>query len=328
MQQEYNQYMRRCFELASNGLGRTRPNPLVGCVIVKDGKIISEGYHQQHGEFHAERNAILRINNTKEGLSLLQGATLYVNLEPCSHYGLTPPCADLIIESKIKKVVCCNDDPNPLVAGRGFNKLREAGIEVVQHVLCDEGRFLNRRFFTFMEEKRPYIILKWAQSADGYMAPLYKPYWISNPLATQLSHKWRSEESAILVGSGTVKDDNPSLTTRHWYGKNPTRIVLGRCENKESFNVFDNLAETIHYDSHLSASEILCDLYSRKIQSIIVEGGKHVLDLFISANLWDEARIIESPSTFGDGLSAPIIEKVATETRQINDNTLSIIYNF
>ena len=157
-------YMRRCLQLATNGLGRARPNPLVGCVIVKDGKIISEGYHQEYGHNHAERNALLRQGDYR-------GATLYVNLEPCSHYGKTPPCADHIIEKGIKRVVCCNDDPNPLVAGNGFRKLEEAGIEVVRHVLEEEGRELNRRFFTFMEKKRPYVILKWAESADGFMAP-------------------------------------------------------------------------------------------------------------------------------------------------------------
>ena len=200
-------YMRRCLWLAANGLGRVRPNPLVGCVVVKDGRIISEGYHQEYGHNHAERNALLREGNYR-------GATLYVNLEPCSHHGKTPPCADLIIEKGIKRVVCCNDDPNPLVAGNGFRKLEAAGIEVVRHVLEEEGRELNRRFFTFMEQKRPYVILKWAESADGFMAPPgvradnlrrlpSKKYWLSTQRQNRLNHRWRTEEAAILVGSET-----------------------------------------------------------------------------------------------------------------------------
>ena len=215
-------YMRRCLQLAANGLGRVRPNPLVGCVVVNDGRITSEGYHQEYGHNHAERNALLREGD-------YHGATLYVNLEPCSHYGKTPPCADLIVEKGIKRVVCCNDDPNPLVAGNGFRKLEVAGIEVVRHVLEEEGRELNRRFFTFMEQQRPYVILKWAESKDGFMAPATTgPYWLSTQEQNRLNHRWRTEEAAILVGSETYLLDKPSLTPRHYLGPAPQPVVLDR----------------------------------------------------------------------------------------------------
>ena len=230
-------YMRRCLQLAANGLGRVRPNPLVGCVIVRGGKIVSEGYHQEYGHNHAERNALLRLDSSSSQSGEVSrsdggvccGATLYVNLEPCSHYGKTPPCADLIIEKGVKRVVCCNDDPNPLVAGNGFRKLQEAGIEVVRHVLEEEGRELNRRFFTFMEKRRPYVILKWAESADGFMAPnAAGPYWLSTLEQNRLNHRWRTEEAAILVGSETYLQDKPSLTPRHYIGPAPQPVVLDR----------------------------------------------------------------------------------------------------
>lgn len=231
-------FMRRCLQLAANGLGRTRPNPLVGCVVVDgNGHIVSEGYHQEYGGWHAERNALMRAELggwSSEGGARSSELTLYVNLEPCSHHGLTPPCADLIVERGIRRVVCCNDDPNPLVAGRGFAKLQKAGIEVVRHVLEDEGRHLNRRFFTFIEKQRPYIILKWAQSADGFLAPDLKPprsnlkYWLSTPAQNRLNHRWRTEEAAILVGSETYLLDRPSLNARHYLGPQPQPVVLDR----------------------------------------------------------------------------------------------------
>ena len=294
-------YIRRCFHLALNGLGRVRPNPMVGCVIVKDGIVIAEGYHQQYGGFHAERNAIL--STTAD----LHGATLYVNLEPCSHYGMTPPCADLIVERGIAKVVCCNDDPNPLVAGRGFAKLEEAGIEVVRHVLEEEGRHLNRRFFTYMEQERPYIILKWAESADGFMAPERsrwnknegKPYWISSIQQTLLSHKWRTEEAAILVGSQTFIDDKPSLTARLFAGDNPQPIVLDRRHR---------LSNVPQHWLHLDCADVeqlMPILYQHKIQSVIVEGGREILDSFLSSGIYDEIRIFRSNTKLGNGLPAP-----------------------
>ena len=301
-------YMRRCLQLAANGLGRVRPNPLVGCVIVKDGNIISEGFHQEYGHNHAERNALLRPPFT----SHLSPLTLYVNLEPCSHYGKTPPCADLIVEKGIKRVVCCNDDPNPLVAGGGFRKLEEAGIEVVRHVLEEEGRELNRRFFTFMEQKRPYVILKWAESKDGFMAPegerlkvKGERYWLSTQRQNRLNHRWRTEEAAILVGSETYLQDSPTLTPRHYLGPAPQPVVLDRR---------NRLTDVPSHWLHLSCQtipEVLHELYERKLQSVIVEGGRKILDAFIESGLYDEVRILRSPQTLGSGLPAPEIPPIA-----------------
>lgn len=292
-------YMRRCLQLAVNGLGRVRPNPLVGCVVVKDGCIISEGYHQEYGHNHAERNALLREGD-------YHGATLYVNLEPCSHYGKTPPCADLIVEKGIKRVVCCNDDPNPLVAGNGFRKLEVAGIEVVRHVLEEEGRELNRRFFTFMEQKRPYVILKWAESKDGFMAPATTgPYWLSTQEQNRLNHRWRTEEAAILVGSETYLLDKPSLTPRHYLGPAPQPVVLDRR---------NRLTNVPPHWLHLHAQtieETLHALFEAKLQSVIVEGGRKILDAFIKSGLYDEARILRSPQRLGSGLKAPAIPPIA-----------------
>ena len=292
-------YMRRCLQLAANGLGRVRPNPLVGCVVVNDGRITSEGYHQEYGQNHAERNALLRDGNYR-------GATLYVNLEPCSHYGKTPPCADLIIEKGIKRVVCCNDDPNPLVAGNGFRKLEVAGIEVVRHVLEEEGRELNRRFFTFMEQQRPYVILKWAESKDGFMAPATTgPYWLSTQEQNRLNHRWRTEEAAILVGSETYLLDKPSLTPRHYLGPAPQPVVLDR-RNR----LTDVPSHWLHLHTQ-TVADTLQALYEAKLQSVIVEGGRKILDAFIESGLYDEARILRSPQTLGDGLKAPEIPSIA-----------------
>ena len=326
-------YMRRCLQLAANGLGRVRPNPLVGCVVVSategsksaqqcvvvnDGRIISEGYHQRYGEWHAERNALLR--SSPLSTFNFQLSTLYVNLEPCSHYGKTPPCADLIIEKGIKKVVCCNDDPNPLVSGNGFRKLEAAGIEVVRHVLEEEGRELNRRFFTFMEQRRPYVILKWAESADGFMAPdsvccntvATHHYWLSTQRQNRLNHRWRTEEAAILVGSETYLLDHPSLTARHYLGPQPQPIVLdrrGRTENGER-RTESEMRKPLIIRSQ-TVEEVLHELYERKIQSVIVEGGRKILDAFIEGGLYDEVRILRSPQLLGSGLEAPTVPPIA-----------------
>ncbi len=305
-------YMRRCLWLAANGLGRVRPNPLVGCVVVKDGHIISEGYHQEYGQNHAERNALLRLE-TCHGTSL-QGTTLYVNLEPCSHHGKTPPCADLIIEKGIKRVVCCNDDPNPLVAGNGFRKLEAAGIELVRHVLEEEGRELNRRFFIFMEQQRPYVILKWAESKDGFMAPATTgPYWLSTQEQNRLNHRWRTEEAAILVGSETYLLDKPSLTPRHYLGPAPQPVVLDRR---------NRLTNVPPHWLHLHAQtieETLHALFEAKLQSVIVEGGRKILDAFIESGLYDEARILRSPQRLGSGLKAPAIPPIVPNRLTIID---------
>ncbi len=308
-------YMRRCLQLAANGLGRVRPNPLVGCVVVKDGKIVSEGFHQEYGHNHAERNALLHEGD-------YHGATLYVNLEPCSHYGKTPPCADLVVEKGIGRVVCCNDDPNPLVAGNGFRKLEEAGIEVVRHVLEDEGRELNRRFFTFMEQQRPYIILKWAETADGLMAPdTDAPYWITNTTLRQLTHRWRTEEHAILVGSGTYLADRPQLTARLWKGNDPQPIVLdrrGRLTNVP--------AHWLHLTS-TTVKEAMKELYRHNLQSVIVEGGRAILDAFLTDGLWDEIRLLRGSCCFGHGLTAPHIDLQPHHTERYGDNEVCYYYN-
>ena len=309
-------YMRRCLQLAANGLGRVRPNPLVGCVVVKDGNIISEGFHQEYGYNHAERNALLRpLSSFHFPLS-----TLYVNLEPCSHHGKTPPCADLIVEKGIRRVVCCNDDPNPLVAGNGFRKLKAAGIEVVRHVLEEEGRELNRRFFTFMEQKRPYIILKWAESKDGFMAPegeslkvTGERYWLSTQRQNRLNHRWRTEEAAILVGSETYLQDSPTLTPRHYLGPAPQPVVLDRR------NRLTNVpSHWLHLHTQ-TVKETLQALYEAKIQSVIVEGGRKVLDAFIESGLYDEVRILRSPQALDSGLPAPEIPSIAPNRLTIID---------
>ena len=299
-------YMRRCLRLAAAGGGRVRPNPMVGCVVVKNDRVLSEGYHQEYGHNHAERNALLRDGDYR-------GATLYVNLEPCSHYGHTPPCADLIVERGIARVVCCNDDPNPLVAGNGFRKLEAAGIEVVRHVLESDGRELNRRFFTFMERRRPYVILKWAESTDGFMAPTAgemldekgERYWLSTQRQNRLNHRWRTEEAAILVGSETYLQDRPGLTPRHFLGPAPQPVVLDRR---------GRLADVPSHWLHLhtqTVEETLQVLYEQKLQSVIVEGGRRVLDAFIASGLYDEVRVLRSPRSLGAGLPAPAIPPVA-----------------
>lgn len=319
-------YMRRCFQLAANGLGRTYPNPLVGCVIVKDGRVLSEGFHQYYGGWHAERNAIMKIAAVET--QVLKNSTLYVNLEPCSHYGKTPPCADLIVERGIKRVVCCNDDPNPLVAGSGFANLEAAGIEVVRHVLEEEGRNLNRRFFTFMEKRRPYIILKWAESADGFMAPdcsregdcacEKKSYWISSPFQTRMSHLLRTTEAAILVGSQTYLDDKPQLTPRHYSGRQPLRVVLDRR---------GRLADVPEGWLQLkcrSIQEVLDELFDRKIQSLVVEGGRQILDAFMAEGLYDEVVVFRGDVSYGSGLKAPKVPEAGNVKVIGNQSDFSI----
>ena len=322
-------YMRRCLQLAASGLGRVRPNPLVGCVVVSEvesgkWKVESEGYHQEYGHNHAERNALLRLLPTTH----YPLSTLYVNLEPCSHYGKTPPCADLIVEKGIKRVVCCNDDPNPLVSGNGFRKLEAAGIEVTRHVLEAEGRELNRRFFTFMEQRRPYVILKWAESADGYMAPSQVEsgkwkegrYWLSTQAQNRLNHRWRTEEAAILVGSETYLRDHPSLTARHYLGPQPQPVVLDRrgrisvgtqrAASAEGLAAADTARRVPTILRSQTVEEALHELYERKLQSVIVEGGRQILDAFIASGLYDEVRILRSPQRLGGGLKAPAVPPI------------------
>ncbi|MCB0465788.1 MAG: bifunctional diaminohydroxyphosphoribosylaminopyrimidine deaminase/5-amino-6-(5-phosphoribosylamino)uracil reductase RibD, partial [Aequorivita sp.] len=300
--------MLRCIQLAKNGLGTTYPNPLVGSVVVHDNKIIGEGWHYKAGQPHAEVNAIKSV----EKQELLKEATIYVGLEPCSHFGKTPPCADLIIARGIKKVVVGSLDPNPKVAGRGIKKLMEAGCEVIVGVLDNECNVLNKRFFTFHQKKRPFIFLKWGETADGFISPKNEtrnkkePVWITNEFSRQLVHKMRAEEQAILVGTNTVLKDNPSLTVRDWAGESPVRIVIDRkLKLLKDFSVFDGIIKTIVFNEKESktsekiefekinfSEEIpqqICEtLFKKNVQSVIVEGGAKTLQTFIDANLWDE----------------------------------------
>ena len=343
----HENYIARCIQLAKNGLGTTYPNPLVGCVIVHNGKIIGEGWHYKSGEAHAEVNAI----NSVKDVSLLESSTIYVSLEPCSHFGKTPPCSDLIISKGIKKVVIGTIDPFAKVSGAGIKKLMNAGCDVTVGVLEKECNELNKRFFTFHKKKRPYIILKWAQTSNGYIAPDTKnqrtPVWITNPYSRQLVHQWRTEEQAILVGNQTVIKDNPKLNARDWHGQNPIRIVIDRSNKipKNSF-VTDNSIKTIVLTSkqHLKestesliyeevstkkniAQEICAILYKHDIQSVIIEGGTTTLQSFIDQNLWDEARVFEGNLTFEKGILAPDFTKRLPLTKKIEKDTLSIYQN-
>jgi len=338
--------MSRCIELAKNGLGTTYPNPMVGSVIVYEGKIIGEGWHKKAGEPHAEVNAV----NSVQDKSLLKKATIYVSLEPCSHFGKTPPCCDLIIKNKIPYVVIGTVDPNIMVAGNGIKKLIEAGIHVTIGILEDECNELNKRFFTFHQKKRPYIILKWAQSQDGFIAPLEKlekkPVWITNPYSRQLVHKWRTEEQAILVGTQTVIDDNPKLNARDWHGNNPVRIVLDQNNRIPEENaVFDNQTKTIVFSNSKNtiskenttfevidfkqniAQQIVDSLYKHNIQSVIIEGGLQTLQTFIDANLWDEARVFTGKTNLEKGIKAPFIPKTNSEKHIIDTDEFLIIRN-
>ncbi len=314
-------YMRRALELAKLGSGYTAPNPMVGCVIVHNGQIIGEGWHQNYGGPHAEVNAIASVQDK----SLLPESRVYVTLEPCSHFGKTPPCADLLINSGVRDVVICNLDPNPLVAGRGVHKLLDAGINVETGLLEQEGYEVNKRFFTSHSLKRPYIILKWAETADGFVAgPGCEQLQISGALAKRLVHKLRAEEQAIMVGTRTALHDNPRLNIRHWNGKNPTRIVIDRqLTLAQTINLFDGSQPTIVYNykkqeeqenlyfAQLQENEsllpqIMADLYKRNIISVLVEGGTYLLESLLKENLWDETFILRNTAkTIVDGIKAP-----------------------
>lgn len=340
-------FMSRCIELGKLGLGSVAPNPMVGAVIVHNNKVIGEGYHQKYGASHAEVNAI----NVVPDKSVLRKSILYVNLEPCAHMGKTPPCSDLIIASGIPQVVIGTIDPNSLVGGKGIEKLRKSGVEVNLGLLENECRELNKRFFTFYQKKRPYVILKWAQTSDGFIDVERKAgdpvgiNWISNSMSRVLVHKWRSQEQAIMVGSNTVLADNPQLTVRHWYGKNPLRIVIdGKLRIPGEAKVLDQSSDTIvinesvekvsgnitHMkvgrDSHF-LENILKILYEKEIQSVIVEGGKMLIERFIEKNLWDEARVIIGQKQFAKGLKAPTIDQETVYEESIINDKLLIYRN-
>ncbi len=340
--------MQRCIDLAKNGLGTTYPNPLVGSVLVYNQSIIGEGWHYKAGEPHAEVNAINSVANKE----LLKDATIYVSLEPCSHFGKTPPCADLIIETGIKTVVIGSTDPNPRVAGTGIKKLIEAGCAVTIGVLEDECINLNKRFFTFHNKKRPYVILKWAQTKDGFIAPAetsptskniteQKPVWITSRYSRQRTHKLRAEEQAILVGTNTVLKDNPSLTTRDWKGSSPTRIIIDRSlKIPLEASVLDGKIPTIIItekqkeasenkcyeviDFHKNIVQQICSvLHKHNLQSVIIEGGAMTINTFITENLWDEAYIFTGNSIFKNGLKAPSFsEEKMTEITLLSEENL------
>lgn len=333
-------YMRRAMELAQKGLGKVSPNPMVGCVIVHDGVIIGEGYHERYGGPHAEPNAVASVKNQ----DLLQDSTVYVTLEPCAHWGKTPPCANLLVEKKVKKVIIGALDTNPLVAGKGIQILQAAGIEVVSGILEEEIRFQNRRFFCFMEKQRPYIILKWAQTADGFIARKnFDSKWISNSLSRQLVHRWRAEEDAIMVASNTAKYDDPQLNVRDWVGSDPIRIVLDKHRSlDQKLKLFDQNQATICYTADyfekrenlefvalgqgFGLEKILEDIYNRKIQSLIVEGGAKLLQSFIDQNLWDQARVFRSDRVFGEGIEAPLLIGRIENENKIGNDKLTIYF--
>ena len=343
----HEDYIARCIELAKNGFGTTYPNPMVGSVIVYNGEIIGEGWHQKAGEPHAEVNAIQSVKDP----SLLDKATIYVSLEPCSHFGKTPPCCDLIIKNKIPNVVIGTVDSNIKVAGNGIKRLQEAGANVIVGILEKECYELNQRFFTFHEKKRPYIILKWAETQDGFIAPLQKeeqkPVWITNINSRQLVHKWRTEEQAILVGTQTVIDDNPKLNARNWEGNNPIRMVIDQNHRiPKTAHVFDDQIKTIIFSNKKStpslentifevidfqqniAQQIADKLFQHQIQSVIIEGGAQTLQTFIDANLWDEARVFIGNCTFEKGVKAPILNTSPFKKEKIGTDELLIIRNY
>ena len=340
-------YINYCIELAKLGAGNVAPNPMVGCVIVCDGKIIGEGYHQKHGKAHAEVNAINSVANP----ALLKKSTLFVTLEPCSHFGLTPPCSDLIIEKQIPKVVIGIIDPFAEVAGKGVKKMQKAGIDIEVGILEKECRELNKRFFTFHEKKRPHIILKWAQTLDGFIdidrtkEEFGEPTWITGNKALLRVHKMRAVEDAIFVGTKTAEKDNPALTVRHCPGRNPIRIVLdNNLRLAKNLNLFDGIVKTIVFNSIKNKEigniifmkidfnteiipQILHKLYNQKILSVIIEGGKQLLESFIKSNYWDEACLFIGNKHFLGGIKAPQISGNIVSTEILDSDKLIVYKN-
>ncbi|PJJ84687.1 bifunctional diaminohydroxyphosphoribosylaminopyrimidine deaminase/5-amino-6-(5-phosphoribosylamino)uracil reductase RibD [Mucilaginibacter auburnensis] len=341
-------YMRRCLDLAAQGKSSVSPNPMVGSVIVHNGIVVGEGYHQKYGGPHAEVNAVndvfCRFDNAAE---ILRESTIYVSLEPCAHYGKTPPCADLIIKHRIPKVVVGCRDPFDQVDGKGIEKLQQAGIEVELGVLEQECRHLNRRFFTRVQQHRPYIILKWAQTADGFFAPGdNSQFWITGAESRQLVHQWRTEEDAILVGKNTAAIDNPQLNVRYAEGRNPKRVVIDRrLELDPNLHLFDQSVETLIFneiktDTHgknkyialedfnrYVPQYIMYQLYLQDIQSVIIEGGAHTLRTFIEAGMWDEARVFTGRPLLHHGIPAPLLTGTKTDEVQCGNDLLQVWYN-
>ncbi len=342
-----NKFMKRCLDLAVRAEGMTYPNPLVGSVVVHDGVIIGEGYHLKAGMPHAEVNAI----NSVSDRSLLSKSTLYVSLEPCAHSGKTPPCADFINSNNIPRVVIGTSDSSDKVSGKGINRLKAAGCEVIYGVLETECRRINRRFFTFHEKKRPYITLKWAQSADGFIdmvrtgSQLAEPNWITGKSERVLVHKWRAAEQSILVGAGTVRADNPRLNVRYWDGNDPIRIILSRSANLNDYLTKNETngkvivftcnsksdigsGERITLKEDIASSLQVVDyLYNEKIQSLLVEGGAEILTHFIENELWDEARIFTGMVDFNDGVKAPSISGRMSSDAGFEKSRLRVLVN-
>jgi diaminohydroxyphosphoribosylaminopyrimidine deaminase/5-amino-6-(5-phosphoribosylamino)uracil reductase len=345
MNPQHERYMHRCLELAVKGLGQVAPNPMVGCVIAGENGIVGEGSHEAFGGSHAEVNAL----NSVENKASLKGTTLYVNLEPCDHHGKTPPCTDAIIASGIKKVVIGCIDPNPLVNGKGIEKLKANGIEVIVGAAERECIEVNKRYFTFYQRNRPFIILKWAQTSDGFIdkkrnSPSETPHKITEGEADMMVHLWRSQEQAIMVGTHTVIMDNPRLTARKTGSKTPVRVILDReLKIPTNYNVFDSSAPTIvftekpggnHGVEYINVNfdgsfitNLLKELYKKNIQSVIVEGGEKLIKSFVDKDLWDEAKVFYSAQKLGDGVKAPQFPFPSRGEIRIGDNTLSLYRN-
>ena len=347
--QKHEIYMRRCITLAQLGSGSVSPNPMVGALLVHNGKVVAENYHQRYGESHAEVLVIEEVlaKFAERAAIVFSESTMYVSLEPCAHHGKTPPCADRIVRHGIPKVVIGCRDPFSKVNGKGVQVLEEAGVEVIEGVLEKEALWLNRRFTTSVKYQRPYIILKWAQTVDSYIAPEDDTQrWVTGAEAKQLVHRWRSEEDAILVGAKTALVDNPALTVREWSGRNPKRVLIDkRLAVPVSAKLFDGEAETMVFNAVKSdwqgtikhvelenfdwylPQNIAYQLYLMDVQSLIVEGGRKTLDLFIKAGLWDEARVFTSPDAWGAGIDAPVLHGKVMHAQAVGQDKLEIFYN-
>ncbi|MBL7803335.1 MAG: bifunctional diaminohydroxyphosphoribosylaminopyrimidine deaminase/5-amino-6-(5-phosphoribosylamino)uracil reductase RibD [Saprospiraceae bacterium] len=334
-------FMRRCFDLARLGAGRVSPNPQVGAVLVHERRIIGEGWHRAYGQAHAEVNAVRSVR--PEDRRFLPDATLYCSLEPCFHHGKTPPCVDLILHERIRRVVIANTDPNPLVAGQSVAKLRAAGVEVITGVLENEGKWLNRVFFKWIQHRQPYIILKWAQSSDGFLGKNGERTPISGPAALRMGHRWRAETDAILVGTTTARVDNPRLDNRFWPGPTPLRIAFDRNSRiPADYHLLDDAQSTwilgperkgnwqhtrfIDTGLHDGISDLIGALSSENRTSLLVEGGAETLQRFIALGFWDEIRVLESNRRLTEGVRAPVLPDNAflTEQAGLGDDTLSV----
>ena len=336
----HEHHMRRCLRLARNGAGQVAPNPMVGAVLVQGERVVAEGWHHTYGGPHAEVECLRAFGDGP----VPPDAVMYVNLEPCSHHGKTPPCVDLLITRGVKRLVVGCEDPNPLVKGQGITRAREAGIDVITDVLRDESRWLNRRFIHSIEQQRPYIILKWARSADGYLDDHGRAARISSAETDVLVHRWRSEEQAIMAGSRTVINDDPSLTVRHVEGKNPMRVVIDRKNMTSSTSkVFDGTAPTLLITSiqrnDVRAEQkvigpnddpidaMLEELQRRTVRSVLVEGGAELLGHFLSRGLWDEVRMISGEALFGGGTQAPALDRDPVRTMMSGPDRIDYFTN-